>query len=269
MRQQPLNEFRVLAGLSRLLAPLAPSCVAAVRNSVSILRVWASDRGWWPLKAPPELRLSYLGEEFRLFVATRSELEVVREMFLSEEYLMQDLDPELVIDLGSNIGASIMFFRGRYPKSRIIGLEPDPAPFQRLMRAVTPLQGVSVYPWAIADRTGQRAFTQAAQSWVSALAAEGDVGTVDVEAISLPDLLRRLGVDHVDLLKIDVEGGEWGLFRDPGNFDACDAIVGELHLEPPDRTVDKAREALSAFTVSVYNTRVDRTNFRARRKACR
>lgn len=101
MGQKPLDELRVLARLSRRLAPLGSSRLAAVRNSVSILRIWVSDRGWWPLKAPPELRLSYLGEEFRLFVATRSELEVVREMFLSEEYLMQDLDPELVIDLGA------------------------------------------------------------------------------------------------------------------------------------------------------------------------
>ncbi|OHV20141.1 methyltransferase FkbM [Parafrankia soli] len=53
----------------------------------------------------------------------------------------------------------------------------------------------------------------------------------EVEDLRLTDVLERGGVDHVDLLKMDIEGSEFALFGDPGWLAAVDRIVMEVH--PP------------------------------------
>ena len=155
----------------------------------------------------------------------------------------------VIIDLGSNIGASIAFFHATYPDARIVGLEPDPETFRRLLGSVAPIPQVQVLPLAVSDHIGDASFRPDTQSWASAL---GDgAGSITVRTITLPDLLAAVGVESVDLLKLDVEGAEWLMFDSHGSFDACGTIVGELHLDAADQTVTRAEEALTAFAVTV------------------
>src|ERR1700693_4874079 len=52
------------------------------------------------------------------------------EIFIRQDYIFVSRRPDpLIIDCGSNIGMSILYFKRRYPKARIIGFEPDPATF--------------------------------------------------------------------------------------------------------------------------------------------
>lgn len=45
-------------------------------------------------------------------------------------------EPRTIVDLGSNIGLSILYFRLRFPRARIIGVEPNPLAFELLRRNV-------------------------------------------------------------------------------------------------------------------------------------
>jgi FkbM family methyltransferase len=45
-------------------------------------------------------------------------------------------DRPIIVDCGSNIGMSILFFKRLYPKARIIGFEPDPYTFEILSENV-------------------------------------------------------------------------------------------------------------------------------------
>ncbi len=241
----------------------ASSRVDALLNSIAIVLVSAQDRGWVPRRTRT-LRLSYRGLDFRLKVGNQSEIEVAREMFLEEQYSITGIDPKLILDLGSNIGASIMFFRAQYPSARIIGLEPDPDTFQRLTATVAPLANVNVYPWAADGQSGHVGFVQSRKSWESAIARDGEAYNVEVEAVSLRDIFARLGIEHVDLLKLDIEGSEWSVFNDPDALAMCDTIVGELHFDRPDQTVERAQQALSGFTLTTARS-TGGMNFLARR----
>lgn len=197
----------------------------------------------------------------RFQVTNRSEIEVIREMFIDRQYELDGINPRVIIDLGSNIGASLAYFRSRYPAARIVGLEPDPSTFPRLQRAVARMPGVSVYPWAVSDQTGRQRFARAAQSWASSLAPHGDV---EVKTSTLPDLIAEFGLKEVDLLKLDVEGVEWAMFEHPGAFAGCRVIVGELHLNAVDQTVERAKRALAGFDVEIVSRQSDRANFVAK-----
>jgi FkbM family methyltransferase len=262
-----VNELRVILGLARRLARVAPNRRLAAANALMIVLIWAQDKNWLRLPRTPYLRLAYLGEQFKLAAANRSEVEVAREMLLDEQYLLDGIDPAVIVDLGSNVGASIMFFRVRYPRARIVGLEPDPRTFERLWHSVSHVPGVEVYPWAVADRTGKVPFRQVEQSWESALyLGDGDAATVEVDAVSLTELLSRLEIGEVDLLKLDVEGAEWLIFDQESALMRCKAIVGELHLDAPDQTGQRALAALRDFDVVLDASRTaSRVNFIARR----
>jgi FkbM family methyltransferase len=193
-------------------------------------------------------------------------------MFLDEEYRVEGLSPSIIVDVGSNIGASVAFFKSWYPEARIVGIEPDPVTFERLRDSVGGLPGVELHPWAVADTTGPRAFDRSSQSWGSSLADSNvattmTVDTVTVQALTVTDLLDRLGIESADLLKLDVEGGEWLIFDEPSGLEACKVIVGELHLDEPDQTVERALAALERFDVEVTPARrADRVHFVARRR---
>jgi len=53
---------------------------------------------------------------------------------------------------------------------------------------------------------------------------------VEVATLSMPSLLTKLGWQEVDLLKLDIEGGEAALFTgSPDWLRRVGGIVGELH----------------------------------------
>jgi FkbM family methyltransferase len=256
-----IDQLRVYLGLARRLAVLAPTLLSDLTNTYSILRVCVAEHGWLPLKTHVIVRVAFRGHRFRFAVSDRSEVEVLKEMFLERQYELEDIDAKVILDLGSNVGASIAFLRASHPDAQIIGFEPDPRTYNRLRCTVFPLQGVQVYQWAVAGRSGRVSFHPAQHSWESALAAADDDGTIEVDAITVPDLLSRLGIDRVDLLKVDVEGADWQMFDQPETFDACQAIIGELHLDAPDQTAERATRALADFDVKVDSRMDRRANF--------
>jgi len=264
------TDLRVMTGLGRRVGALAPTRLGTARNWLTTFSVWASDRGWVRLRPWPRLRVAYCGRDVRIAVASRSEVEVVNEMFCEEQYLVDGIgSPELILDLGSNVGASIIFFRARYPKARIIGFEPDPNAYQRLQASVAPLENVEVYPFAIADTTGSSAFHSSPQTWESAIIRDGahGAGIIQVQTISIPDLMDRFHLSHVDLVKMDIEAGEWLVFDDPAALARCETVIGELHFDHPEHTAERAQESLPDFEVTIASRSGTRANFVARRRA--
>jgi hypothetical protein len=50
-----------------------------------------------------------------------------------------------------------------------------------------------------------------------------------------------LRLDHVDLLKIDIEGAEFGLLEHASRLSEVDEVVGELHVDHPAAPPDVQR----------------------------
>ncbi|MGA2454046.1 MAG: FkbM family methyltransferase [Solirubrobacteraceae bacterium] len=130
-----------------------------------------------------------------------------------------------MLDLGANIGLFGLYALGRWPGARIHSFEPDPANLPLLRRAV--LANQLEHRWrvagvAVANQAGALPFLAGlfAESQLAAVAgtaarAPGAASLQDGETIMVPtvDLFEQ---DHdVDLLKIDIEGGEWSILTDP------------------------------------------------------
>ncbi|HWF45148.1 MAG TPA: FkbM family methyltransferase [Candidatus Kapabacteria bacterium] len=180
----------------------------ALRVRLKIVRSWASiNRAKFK---HPDRTVAVMG--FDVSYAQRILLAYLfREIFIEGCYLFQtDNKHPRIVDCGSNIGMSILFFKSIYPNARIIGFEPDPSTFEKLKSNIerNALMDVTVYPFALSDNDGAIDFyhnEKDAGSLVMSVHKERIAG----QKIIVPS--RKLSsfiTEPVDLLKLDIEGAE-------------------------------------------------------------
>jgi FkbM family methyltransferase len=120
------------------------------------------------------------------------------------------------IDIGANIGAYSLFVAGLAGHgARILAIEPQPDVFERLVANISlnPSGTVKAIGCALADREGEMTLFLATrnkgESSVKFQGAPLEEGqSVQVPARTLLGLIEDEGLDHIDAIKIDVEGAE-------------------------------------------------------------
>jgi FkbM family methyltransferase len=181
-----------------------------------------------------------------------SDLSVFYQIMIFDEYrcVAGLKSPELIIDLGANVGYSSAYFLSRFKNSRVIAVEPDPSNFRELQNNLLPYRSraiavqAAVWPHSemlLLNHPGQ------GEEWgISIRPSEN--GTV--RAITVPELISMSGAQRISLLKIDIEGSEIDLFRsDTTWLRQVDNIVIELHGDEARDTffckIDKSRFEIS------------------------
>jgi FkbM family methyltransferase len=135
-----------------------------------------------------------------------------REIMLSQVYAFSSCSSEpLIVDCGSNVGMSVLFFKKLFPGSRVIAFEPDPATFQFLDANVSEnrLVNVTLHNKAVGAEDCDTEFYINAEN-------PGDLGMSVIKQDHLPTavpvrsvrLSSVIGQEQVDFLKLDVEGAE-------------------------------------------------------------
>jgi FkbM family methyltransferase len=159
--------------------------------------------------------------------------------------------PLRALDLGANVGLWGLWLHGRFPVERVIGLEPDPENVERHRRQIelNGLQDVwEIVEAAAVTADGSVSFTvgQATNGHVTATA---ETGTASVAGLDMFALL-----DGIDLLKIDIEGGEWPLLADARFAGiAVPVVMLEYHADGTS-SPDPARDARLALEHAGYAT---------------
>jgi len=141
------------------------------------------------------------------YVDAPSYLFMRDEIFVSEIYRFTcNKQNPVIIDCGSNIGLSIIYFKKLYPDCILLCFEPDVNIFKVLSENVSAFgfQGVTLYNKAIWERETKVAFIQEG-------ADGGRIGDGSPECscchVETTVLSQYLSV-QVDFLKIDIEGAE-------------------------------------------------------------
>jgi FkbM family methyltransferase len=170
------------------------------------------------------------------------------EVFEHEHYRLPLAHPPgTILDLGSNIGLSAVYFGRRYPAAAIACVEPWPDNL-RLLANNLALNGVraAIIPEAVHASDGRVLLERGARDYAHRIVmpAEGEAKPrLEVDAVSVPTALRRLGWDRIGLLKVDIEGHEAVLFGgDCAWLNQVDAMCIEWHVEDgPARLASLAR----------------------------
>lgn len=189
----------------------------------------------WGLPIEPGLKRAIVKAWCRLFVARSGQQGKIRlmdlqisflalnnlrylfkEIFLRQQYFFKADSPSpFIVDCGSNIGLSVLYFRLLYPGCTVRAFEANPAVYACLQNNVVQngLANVELHNQALANRSGSLDLYIDARdpgSLISSLKPERLVGrnrefrAHQVEAVLLSDQIDR----EVDFLKLDIEGCE-------------------------------------------------------------
>ncbi|MEV8388609.1 MULTISPECIES: FkbM family methyltransferase [unclassified Streptomyces] len=199
-----------------------------------------------------------------------SDLYVLREIFLDEIYRFPYEDHcgtpvRRIIDMGSNIGLSPLYFALLYPEAAITAVEPV-AENLDVLRANRLLNGTdwNVMQAAVADKPGT--VTLYPSGWWSSSSTvrmvaerrkahphrpESRLGrpAVQVAALTVPEVFARAGWDSVDILKMDIEGAEEAvlLADDTSWLDRVGVLALDIHEKYVDRQLVLSTLAAHGF----------------------
>lgn len=137
-----------------------------------------------------------------------------------------DKEPRIIIDAGAHIGLAAVYFALRFPHATIIALEPNLANFDLLTRNTVAFRNVVPVQAALWDRDGK---VDVRDPGVGTWGYRVRVGS-EVDALSMPSLMKMYQMEKVDLLKLDVEGAEVEILGSSNEWiDRVDVIWAELH----------------------------------------
>jgi FkbM family methyltransferase len=137
----------------------------------------------------------------------------VNEIFFREDYYTPK-DSSIIVDLGSNIGISALYFLTQ-SNCRVYMYEPVPSNLEKLYWNIKPYaHRCEVHPVAIGPFEGTCSFGIEATGRYGGLGL--NTGTViDVQSVSITqELIRVLEIhNHIDVLKMDVESMEFEMLH--------------------------------------------------------
>lgn len=152
-------------------------------------------------------------------------------MEIRESY---DVSPKFpvnnIIDLGGNIGLTSAYLASKFPQAKIVTVEPEASNFEMLKVNVAPYPNIipvnkgvfhkECYLKIINEGTANNCFR-----------LEESEEPTSIYAISIPSLMQQYGMDTIDILKIDIEGGERYLFSEQAHewLSKVKILMIELH----------------------------------------
>lgn len=213
------------------------------------------------------VRVRVNGRNVDLQLTGPTEFLVLRNVLCDGEYALPDgCAAKNVVDLGAHVGLASLYLATVLDAPKIIAVEADPALIERA-RANTAGHDVTVINAAIARKHGSQSFFTSDESWGNSsqrtLARQREIA---IDAVTIDDVMRIAGFDRVDLLKIDVEGSEWGLLDDQNFTGKVDAIVGELHASGGRRPRELIAALERDFAVEILSESYETAIFRAFRR---
>ncbi|NBD18850.1 MAG: FkbM family methyltransferase [Cyanobacteria bacterium] len=161
---------------------------------------------------------SVLGKPVKL-IDGRSFYYSYKEIYEEEIYkFLTDNKKPVIIDCGSNIGLSILYFKSIYPDSDIIAFEPDPIAYKTLEANLKSFgyEDVEIYNKALwkEETTLEFGVEGADGGRIMQNKQESFKGQVKVPAVCLSNYLSQ----PVDFLKLDIEGAETAVLKECSDY---------------------------------------------------
>jgi len=140
----------------------------------------------------------------------RGDASIAAEAYeLSLRKYFEEVKSGVFVDIGANIGKyTVKVARQMADKGKVVAVEPDPGNFSALKTNIdlNKLTNVHAFNVACWNKTEELVLSLCGD-WSSVIKKVSN-HFVKVKGVKLDDILKNLGIDDVNLLKIDAEGAE-------------------------------------------------------------
>lgn len=158
------------------------------------------------------------------------------EIFHQGHYSTGRKKNAVMLDVGANIGLSVLYFKD-YAK-KIYAIEPNSIYFNLLRKNTENLKNVECFNLGLGIDNGP-AYLMSSPGDFRAESIWGDINGELFQMMTIDEFFKRNKIEHIDVMKIDTEGSEYPIFMSKGFSkvaDKIDYIIGEAHyksnLEP-------------------------------------
>jgi FkbM family methyltransferase len=153
-----------------------------------------------------------------------SDKNVFFQVFVEKEYgcLSDSCDPRIIVDCGANVGFSTVYFLSRFPRARVIAIEPDGRNVDMLRRNTAPYgERVAILQSAVWPKPAKLVVCKGTcgdgREWSTQVRECRDGEQGDLQAVDIGSLFGQFGFDQIDILKMDIEHAELAVFSE--NFE--------------------------------------------------
>jgi FkbM family methyltransferase len=139
--------------------------------------------------------------------------------------------PEVIVDAGAYTGFSAVWFHRRFPQATVIAVEPEASNFGMLVRNTSPFSNIRPVRAGIYGReTPLTIADSGVDKWAFSLRVSDGTGET-VPGYSVTRLMKEFGLDHIDILKMDIEGAEHSVFmnRPEEWLPKVRMVIAEVH----------------------------------------
>ena len=162
-----------------------------------------------------------------------SDIPTYDEVILKENYRIDTpVKATTILDCGSNIGLSAIFFKNKFPEATIICVEPELSNYEMLLKNVELYDKVVTYQAGIWNKSAYLTIQNDKAEKYAFTVCETEKDTHgSIRAISISDIMRENKLETIDILKIDIEGAEKEVFKSDYDYwlSRTNLIIIELH----------------------------------------
>lgn len=184
------------------------------------------------------------------------------ELFgLNLYYFKSETDSPVIIDVGANIGDSIIYFKWLYPNAKIYAFEPLAVAYNMLEKNVKINNFKNVFAYNVAlgntEKTIQLFSDAKGTSRLSTINKSASKQNLKKDAKFQQIIIKKLSsykkimaLKKIDVLKIDIEGAEGAVFDDLQSvLIKTEKVIVEYHMVPDvrDNSFDKIISVLKKF----------------------
>jgi FkbM family methyltransferase len=161
-----------------------------------------------------------------------SDIFVCQQILINRKYDVQDNKlPKVIVDAGANIGCASIWFANKYPNAKVIAIEAQAENFKLLKENVFPYKNIiPIYAalWS-KDDISLSIELEYGKGFDGFTVHESNDNT-SVKTITIRKIMRDFNLEHIDILKIDIEGAEKEVFEESKEWVyKIGTILVELH----------------------------------------
>ncbi len=152
-----------------------------------------------------------------------------KDIVLKDKYKVELNNPKVIIDVGSNVGVSLLYFKEKYGCAEYVGIEPNPEVFRILRKNCNSF--AKLYNLAVKDLEFKSFIYTTNDTTTGSLAPIGSMMYM-TDVVGISSITNFY--NNIDLLKISTNGSEEEILQDlykNGQLSKIQNIIVETNVE--------------------------------------